>query len=80
VNTANPENEHLVCLGARVEPELAEAVRALASAGDRSVSKQIRRALLEHVEHLPDSSFSGSAQRTAAAASDTVAVRDGEEG
>jgi hypothetical protein len=77
VNTANPENEHLVCLGARVEPELAEAVRALASAGDRSVSREIRRALLQHVAGTPP--LSGT-QRAVVATSDAVAARVGEAG
>jgi hypothetical protein len=45
VNNANKS----ISLGARVEPELAEAVRSLADAGDRSVSREVRRALLEHV-------------------------------
>jgi hypothetical protein len=45
VNNANKS----ISLGARVEPELAEAVRSLDSAGDRTVSREVRRALLEHV-------------------------------
>jgi hypothetical protein len=45
----NSVNEHLVHIGARVEPDLAEAVARLADAGDRSVSREIRRAIREHV-------------------------------
>ena len=48
---ANVENPRLVQVGARVEPELAAAVAQLADAGDRSVSREIRRALRHHVQH-----------------------------
>ena len=48
---ANRENQGLVCIGARVEPELADAVAKLADRGDRSVSRQVRLALREHVAH-----------------------------
>jgi hypothetical protein len=44
VNEANK-----VCIAARVEPELAAEVVRLAAAGDRSVSREIRRAIAEHV-------------------------------
>jgi hypothetical protein len=54
VNVDNSVNEHLVHVGARVEPALAEAVAQLAREGDRSLSRQVRRALSEHVaQHLP---------------------------
>jgi hypothetical protein len=46
----NAENHRLVQVGSRVEPELAAAVAELADAGDRSVSRQIRRAIREHVQ------------------------------
>jgi hypothetical protein len=49
---------HLVSLGARVEPDLAAAVRRLADAGDRSVSREIRRAIVEHVERRSAGLFS----------------------
>ena len=51
----NPVDEHLVHVGARVEPALAEAVAQLAREGDRSLSRQIRRALSEHVAQQPPS-------------------------
>jgi hypothetical protein len=38
VNVDNSVNEHLVHVGARVEPELAEAVAQLAREGDRSLA------------------------------------------
>jgi hypothetical protein len=54
VNLDNSVKEHLVHVGARVEPELAEAVAQLAREGDRSLGRQIRRALSEHVaQQLP---------------------------
>ena len=49
VNQEHVENAGLVCVGARVEPELALALRQLAEAGDRPLSREIRRALIEHV-------------------------------
>jgi hypothetical protein len=42
--------DYLVPISAKVAPELAEAVRDLADAGDRSVSREIARAVREHVE------------------------------
>jgi predicted transcriptional regulator len=58
---------HLVHIGARVEPELAAAVTRLAALGDRSVSRQVRRELAEHVERqqgLSAQSVSASGQRS----------------
>lgn len=43
-------NEPKVTVAARVEPELAAAVARLAEAGDRSFSREVRRALREHVK------------------------------
>lgn len=40
----------LVTVGARVEPELAAAIRKLADEGHRNVSREIRRALIAHLE------------------------------
>ncbi len=37
-------------IAARVPPELAEAVAALADAGDRTVSREVFRAIRTHVE------------------------------
>jgi hypothetical protein len=50
-NERNLERQRLVQVGARVEPELAAAVAQLADDGDRSVSREIRRALRYHVQH-----------------------------
>ena len=44
----NPERK--VTVAARVPPDLAEAVRTLADAGDRTVSREVFRALREHVD------------------------------
>ena len=68
---ANRENQGLVCIGARVEPELADAVARLADSGDRSISREVRRSLIEHVHGgLPPSSRAvegrGAAMTTAA--------------
>ena len=51
---------HLVHVGAKVEPALAEAVRQLADSGDRSLSREIRRAIAKHVERAtnPGGGFS----------------------
>ena len=51
----NSVNAHLVHIGARVEAELAEAVAQLAREGDRSLSRQVRRAIVEHVAARQDS-------------------------
>jgi predicted transcriptional regulator len=48
VSDVNPERK--VTVAARVPPELADAVAALADAGDRTVSREVFRALREHVD------------------------------
>jgi hypothetical protein len=58
VNQVHPA--HLVHVGAKVEPALAEAVRQLADNGDRSLSREIRRAIAEHVERATDPGGSSS--------------------
>jgi hypothetical protein len=40
----------LVTVGARVEPAIALAIARLADQGHRSVSREIRRALISHLE------------------------------
>ena len=37
-------------LASRVPPDLADAVRTLADAGDRTVSREVFRAIREHVD------------------------------
>jgi predicted transcriptional regulator len=55
LGSVNSDNrEHLVHVGAKVESALAEAVRQLADNGDRSLSREIRRAIAEHVERSTD--------------------------
>jgi hypothetical protein len=46
-NRAHPE--YLVPVAAKVPSKLAQAVRDLVDAGDRSVSREVRRALETHV-------------------------------
>jgi hypothetical protein len=48
VSAVNPE--HRVTIAARVPPDLAEAVAELADAGDRTVSREVFRAIKSHVE------------------------------
>jgi hypothetical protein len=48
----------LVQIGAKVPAELATALAELANAGDRSVSREIRRAVREHVDRSGGSSSS----------------------
>jgi predicted transcriptional regulator len=51
VTNANAVNrERRVTIAARVPPDLAEAVAALADAGDRTVSREVFRAIRMHVE------------------------------
>jgi hypothetical protein len=70
VSSANEVNrERKVTVAARVPPELAEAVRTLADAGDRTVSREVFRAIREHVDKAgPPSTL--VAEAPAAAASD----------
>jgi predicted transcriptional regulator len=44
------DREYLVPITAKVPAELAAAVAQLADAGDRTVSREVRRALLAHIE------------------------------
>jgi hypothetical protein len=48
-----------VTVAARVEPELAEAMQDLADAGDRSLSREIRRARRSHVRLTSASEYPG---------------------
>jgi hypothetical protein len=66
VNSDN--REHLVHVGAKVEPNLADAVRQLADDGNRSLSREIRAAIAEHVSKessAPAAASSFSAARSA---------------
>jgi hypothetical protein len=47
-NAVNPERK--VTVAARFPPALADAVAALADAGDRTLSREVFRAIREHVE------------------------------
>jgi predicted transcriptional regulator len=63
VGNANAVNrERRVTIAARVPPELAEAVAALADAGDRTVSREVFRAIRTHVQMstVGDDSFTDS--------------------
>jgi hypothetical protein len=61
--------EHLVHVGAKVEPDLADAVRQLADDGNRSLSREIRAAISEHVkESSPAAATTSSAVRSATSA------------
>jgi hypothetical protein len=62
VSAVNPE--HRVTIAARVPPDLAEAVAELADAGDRTVSREVFRAIKSHVER-------------SAMGSDSLEARDG---
>jgi predicted transcriptional regulator len=48
VSEVNPERK--VTVAARVPPDLAEAVAALADAGNRSISREVSAAIREHVD------------------------------
>jgi predicted transcriptional regulator len=48
VNSVNPERR--VTIAARVPPDLAEAVATLAERGDRTVSREVFRAIRTHVQ------------------------------
>jgi predicted transcriptional regulator len=60
VSTVNAERR--VTIAARVPPDLAEAMAALADAGDRTVSREVFRAIRAHVEMstVGGGSFAGS--------------------
>jgi len=55
VNEANPERK--VTVAARVPPDLADAVRSLADAGDRTLSREVCCAIREHVDKAGPSSI-----------------------
>lgn len=59
-----------VTVAARVPPALADAVRALADAGDRTVSREVASAIREHVDRQDPSS-----QASAPAAAPSSAAR-----
>jgi hypothetical protein len=63
VSKVNPERK--VTVAARVAPALADAVRTLADAGDRSTSHEIAAAIAEHI----------SQESASAAATTSSAVR-----
>jgi hypothetical protein len=77
VSAANPERK--VTVAARVPPELAQQVAALAEAGDRTLSREVFRALRAHVSKM--STVGGSfAEKSASGRSkpvDALAERDG---
>jgi hypothetical protein len=50
VNDVHEVNPRKVTVAARVPPDLADAVRTLADAGDRTVSREVFRAIREHVD------------------------------
>jgi hypothetical protein len=51
-----------VCVGTRVEPDLAQAVRRLADAGNRSLSREVAGAIRRHViELLSEPQLAGAA-------------------
>jgi hypothetical protein len=49
-NDSDVNTERKVTVAARVPPDLADAVRTLADAGDRTVSREVARAIREHVD------------------------------
>jgi hypothetical protein len=82
VNAANPERR--VTIAARVQPDLAQAVAALAERGDRTVSREVFRAIRAHVqESTVGSGSSVDSNGTAVGRSSSVddpAERDGTSG
>jgi hypothetical protein len=62
--------EHLVHVGAKVQPDLADAVRQLADDGNRSLSREIRAAITEHVKESSTTSADPSAAARSATASE----------
>jgi hypothetical protein len=48
-SVAQVDREYLVPISAKVELELAEKLMRLADDGDRTLSREIRRALLEYI-------------------------------
>jgi predicted transcriptional regulator len=54
MRTSRPNREtklsvNKVCVGTRVDPELAQAVRRLADQGNRTVSREVAEAIRRHV-------------------------------
>jgi hypothetical protein len=81
VNAAN--SEHRVTIAARVPPALAEAVAVLAERGDRTVSREVFRAIRAHVQKSTVGSGSSVDSGTAVGRSSSVddpAERDGTSG
>jgi hypothetical protein len=67
-NNTHDANTRKVTIAGRVEPGVAEAVRALADRGDRTVSREVATAIREHVARAeqvyPESGgFSSSSHR-----------------
>jgi hypothetical protein len=52
---AQVDREYLVPISAKVELELAEQLMQMADDGDRTLSREIRRALIEHIEKASES-------------------------
>jgi hypothetical protein len=81
VSNVNAENrERLVTVAARVPPDLAEAVAVLAEAGDRTVSREVRKAIRTHVQRSTVGSDSSAGVGTAVGSDSSVdapAERDG---
>jgi predicted transcriptional regulator len=67
-----------VTVAARVPPALADAVRALADAGDRTVSREVASAIREHVDRAPSSQASAVAAFTSSATRSTASAERGE--
>jgi hypothetical protein len=81
VSTVNAANrERRVTIAARVPPALAEAVAVLAEAGDRTVSREVFRAIRAHVQKSTVGSGSSVDSGTAVGYGSSVddpAERDG---
>jgi hypothetical protein len=78
VSAVNPERK--VTVAARVPPELAQQVAALAEAGDRTLSREVFRALRAHVSEIwtvGGGSFAGSSAMGRSSSVDVPAERDG---
>jgi hypothetical protein len=66
----NTVNERKICLGARVDPELAQQVRRLAAEGNRTVSREVGEAIRRHVLlelHSPQPAAGGGSRSHQAA-------------
>jgi hypothetical protein len=78
VSAVNPERK--VTVAARVPPELAQQVAALAEAGDRTLSREVFRALRAHVSEMSTAgsgSFADSSAMGRSSSVDVPAERDG---